>query len=262
MFFADKTGASAMVMWDWEQGKLVVEKTEGRYRAIGYGKDTVIPMIKKSAVTVDNFREMLDAAHQGDKTAYSNICDLNTDDIYIYNQHNYGRHVRYNLSEELQKGKHIFYIPGLFPEQKAGAYDTITFRQFFGPGALELMAIFGALFAFAACFWLQQIIARKKTLKAALWFYVAGILSSIVQIPILLLTALHVPYLVRYGFSLFGFAASILPWALLFLAAMQTIFSAFLWIQKDIRVFSKMLYTATTLVTIFVFVMLALPALK
>lgn len=261
MFFADKSGASATVMWDWEQGKLVVERTEGRYRAIGYGKDTVIPMIEKSAVTVDSFRDMLDAAHQGDKTAYSNICDLNTGDIYIYNQHNYDRNVRYNLFEKLQDGKHILYIPGLFPEQKAGAYDTITFKQFFAPGALELMAIFGALFTFAAYFWLQQVISRKKTLKAALWFYVAGILSSMVQISILLLTYLHVPYLVRYGFSLFGIVASILPWALLTLAAMQIIFSVLLWIRKDIRAFSKILYTVTTLVTIFVFVMLALPAI-
>jgi hypothetical protein len=262
MFFADKSGASATVMWDWEIGKLVVEKTEGRFLAIGYGKDTVIPMIEKRTVTVDNFRDMLDAAHQGDKTVYSNIYDLNTGDIYIYNQHNYSQNVRYNLFEELKKGKHIIYIPGLFPEQKTGAYDTITFRQFFGPGALELMAVFGVLFTFAACFWLMQIILRNKTLKTSLWSYITGILSSMVGISILILTLLHAPFLMRYGFSLFGFVASILPWALLTLAAVQIIFSVLLWIRKDVRVFSKILYTVIALVTILVFIVMALPAVK
>lgn len=262
MMLADKSGVSATVTWDWASGQMVIEKNTGSYSVIGYGKNTVRPMLEEEAVTVDNFRSMLDAAHQGDYTTYSNIYNPGTGEVYIYNQHNYKEAVHYNLSDELEKGRHIFYIPALFPNQEPGIYNSRTVNALFSPGALELMAIFAGIYIFALYFWAQQIIVRRKTLNAAAWYYAAGILGSLCSAAILLFTLLHNAYILRYGFSLFGFAASILPWAFSALTAAQTVFSILLWIRKDIRLFGKILYTVVTLVSVFVFFTMALPGIQ
>lgn len=67
-------------------------------------------------LTVDLFRSILSAAHQeaASPTTYSNICDLTSGDIYVYNFHNFEEVVKFNLEEELKKGKHDYDFSSLF----------------------------------------------------------------------------------------------------------------------------------------------------
>jgi hypothetical protein len=56
-------------------------------------------------ITVDYFRQVLDAAHQ-DGTAFSSVYDLVTHDIYIYYNHDYSTEIIINLDDALTQGSH------------------------------------------------------------------------------------------------------------------------------------------------------------
>jgi len=65
-------------------------------------------------------REVLDATHQEGRseTVYSNIFDLKTGQITVYNVHDFSRAVTLNLSEELEKGMRTIDLPSLFDEER------------------------------------------------------------------------------------------------------------------------------------------------
>jgi predicted choloylglycine hydrolase len=68
--------------------------------------------------TVGNFENILDEVHQvGSKysTIYSQICDLKNGKINLYHFHNFEHSKTFDLLEELEKGKHAYYIADLFP---------------------------------------------------------------------------------------------------------------------------------------------------
>jgi predicted choloylglycine hydrolase len=72
-------------------------------------------------LSTDLIRNVLNATHfEGagarSTTLFSNICDLKNGKIYIYNFHNYNEFRVFDLSEQLSKEEHYFFIPSLFPE--------------------------------------------------------------------------------------------------------------------------------------------------
>lgn len=67
-----------------------------------------------SAATVDNLEKILSQTHQGALTVYSNIYNLMTGEVYIYQKANFRKKVKLNLANELKKGKHVVRIAALF----------------------------------------------------------------------------------------------------------------------------------------------------
>ena len=67
--------------------------------------------------SVDLFRRALDAAHQEgyNPTLYSQVYELNTGTIHLYQYHDFEHEVALNLADELAKGPHIVTISSLFP---------------------------------------------------------------------------------------------------------------------------------------------------
>jgi penicillin V acylase-like amidase (Ntn superfamily) len=63
-------------------------------------------------------RGILKATHQEDEqwiyTVYSNIYDLKSGVVYLYNRSNFEKVVRIDLDEELRKGKRVVTLPSLF----------------------------------------------------------------------------------------------------------------------------------------------------
>lgn len=63
-------------------------------------------------------RDILKATYQEDEqwvyTVYSNIYDLKSGVIYLYNRSNFDKVVRMDLEEELRKGKRVVRLPSLF----------------------------------------------------------------------------------------------------------------------------------------------------
>jgi tetratricopeptide (TPR) repeat protein len=126
---ADRTGASMVV--EYGQGKVQYVKKTGAYQiatnfVISNVKDENYPctryriadkMLKNAAdLSLDLVRAVLSATHQEGQypTVYSNICDLKNGILYLYNFHHFEEVVRFNLKEELEKGRKSYDIPSLF----------------------------------------------------------------------------------------------------------------------------------------------------
>jgi hypothetical protein len=126
--FGDATGDSAIIE------PLTVLRKEGQYQvATNFYQSnsgpvtchryrTAVQMLENAdAISIDLFREILDAVHQddGSPTVYSNIYDLKQRIVYLYHFHDYDNVVILNLDEELAKGEHSYDLPSLFPVNEA-----------------------------------------------------------------------------------------------------------------------------------------------
>jgi len=128
ILFADKKGNSAAVgIYD---GKLQIHRKTGNHQLLtnfnlndpSYGDEPPCERFAKaekmlgsdSSATVENLEKILSMTHQNDLTVYSNIYDLKSGEVYIYNRADFTRKVKFNLSNELKKGKHVVSIPSLF----------------------------------------------------------------------------------------------------------------------------------------------------
>ncbi len=77
---------------------------------------------------------LMDSVHQ-ESTVYTTVYDLEAGTIDLYNIHDYSQVVRYNIKDEMKKGKRVLRIPDLFPEVVNPAYK----------GMLNLKATFDSL---------------------------------------------------------------------------------------------------------------------
>ena len=105
---ADRNGTSVVI--GAHDGKLEVDKSE-RSRSFGYAFQTFRECFRKdSELTVANGASILRACLQEGKyaTKYSNIFDLKSGDIYLYQFHQHVDSMRMNLAVELAKGGHFF----------------------------------------------------------------------------------------------------------------------------------------------------------
>ncbi len=128
--FGDATGDSVIIE------PLTMLRIEGQYQAVTnfyqsmtepghYTCDryqAAVEMLENAdAISVDLFREILDAVHiEGEySTVYSNIYDLEQRLVYLYYFHDYDHVVILDLDEELSKGAHSYDLPSLFPRNEA-----------------------------------------------------------------------------------------------------------------------------------------------
>jgi predicted choloylglycine hydrolase len=128
ILFADKRGNSAVVgVYD---GKLQIHRREGNHQLLtnfnltdpSYGDElpcqrfaTAEKMLgSDSSATVENLEKILSRTHQSDLTVYSNIYNLTSGEVYVYNRADFTRKVKFNLSTELKKGRHVVSILSLF----------------------------------------------------------------------------------------------------------------------------------------------------
>jgi hypothetical protein len=128
ILFADKKGNSAVIgVYD---GKLQIHKRSNKYQLLtnfnltnpSYGDEQPCPrfataekmLTADSAVTIDNIEKILSKTHQYKLTAYSNIYNLTTGEVYIYNHANFSKKIKLNLAGELKKGKHSISVNSFF----------------------------------------------------------------------------------------------------------------------------------------------------
>ncbi|MGD1046552.1 MAG: hypothetical protein ABR936_14690 [Bacteroidota bacterium] len=108
IFVADRNGMSVII--GVRDGKLRFERSE-RSRGFGYAFQTFDECFAKdSEITITNSALILHACLQKGKyaTKYSNIFDLKSGDIYLYQFHQHVDSIRMNLVVELAKGGHYF----------------------------------------------------------------------------------------------------------------------------------------------------------
>lgn len=120
ILFADKNGDAAIVgVYD---GKLQVHRRNKNYQLLtnfnisnpSYGGEEPCPrfamaetMLRQDgSASVNNLEKILSKTHQDALTAYSNIYNLTTGEVYVYCKTNYQKRIKLNLLEELKKGRH------------------------------------------------------------------------------------------------------------------------------------------------------------
>ena len=125
----DKSGASMIV--EWFNGEVVFLETDKPYQVatnfvgskyIGKEKpcwryNKAIEMIQdKKSFSLNTVRDALNATHNKSKystTVYSFICDLQKGEMSVYNFHDFSKPIKFNLKEELSKGRKEYYISNL-----------------------------------------------------------------------------------------------------------------------------------------------------
>jgi len=128
ILLADKKGNSAAV--GIYGGKLQIHRRGGNHQLLtnfnltdpSYGDQppcqrfaTAEKMLgSDSSATVENLEKILSMTHQDAFTVYSNIYNLTSGEIYVYNRADFTKKVKFNLSAELKKGKHVASIASLF----------------------------------------------------------------------------------------------------------------------------------------------------
>ncbi|MEK6702725.1 MAG: hypothetical protein AABZ53_10710 [Planctomycetota bacterium] len=137
-FFVDRSGASAVV--GYEDGKFVVTRGKGTSQAVGWEEDETLKRLRAIAesaggrsdvATIEAVSGVLGACQQSGtySTLYSNVCDLEAGDVYVYQFAGKVPAVKFNLAAELAKGLHFYELPKIQEQMKrAPAQDgkTIT----------------------------------------------------------------------------------------------------------------------------------------
>jgi len=128
VLFADKNG-DAVIAGVYE-GRLQIHKRNRRYLLLtnfnisepSYGGEE--PCVRfamaetmlraDSSASLSNLENILSKTHQQELTAYSNIYNLTTREVYVYNKANFQKRAQFNLNTELKKGKHTIRLSRLF----------------------------------------------------------------------------------------------------------------------------------------------------
>ncbi len=123
MMIVDRFGNSVVIECDTiiykkEPYQVVTNFYQSNPRLGGYPcprYDIAECMLKNmKEISVDYFRNILDAVHTRGYTQYSNIYDLNNRIIYLFRDSNFQEYITLDLQKELKKGKQLYALSSLF----------------------------------------------------------------------------------------------------------------------------------------------------
>lgn len=269
VMIVDKTGASAVV--ELYKGQINVLKKEGNYQFMtnfnlsisklsGYKDPRYSTLEEKlddnSDVTVDNFRSLLGAVKQ-DVTVYSNIYDLNTGNIYLYYKGNFDKVIKFNLYDELKKGKHIYNMKTLFSYTKAVSNENANNKnpfqtdQYRNQINMITLILFGFMVILLAVHFIRRSAGRDRRRRslASERLMTAGIAASILNgiLYIVFLKGLtEYGFFIRYGFDLYEQVLYFLPYIILSLTLIQLICLVFSWKRNAFFLVEKAFYLLYT----------------
>src|SRR5262245_35621217 len=127
LFLGDASGDSAIV-----ERKSIIRRDADYQIATNFNQSLIKPtdatcpryrkansMLRSSGkLDVDVMRNVLDAVHQ-EITVYSQVYDLTNRDVYLYLEHDFKHPVKFNLDEELKKGKRELVLLDYFKSMSA-----------------------------------------------------------------------------------------------------------------------------------------------
>jgi hypothetical protein len=119
--YADANGNSIIIKW--VDGKVEVEYKTLSYQLIGAGEAEARPLLEHDTTfTIPYLASILKASHREGSypTQYSNIFNLNSGTIYLFNKRNYDECLIIDLKNELSKGYVIYSIDDLFQDNSLG----------------------------------------------------------------------------------------------------------------------------------------------
>lgn len=266
VMYVDKQGASAVVSWDRERNELSIVKKSGGFQVLGYGYKIINTELtgNNGDISVERFRKLLDYSHQGDMTIYSNIYDLNNKEIYVYYLHNYDYSIKFNLEDELKKGKHFYNLYDLFPVKKSVApVKEYSFKEF-SRGETGLIIVITLAFAapLIVCpvFYLAGYFKKKRNRitygKALHISWIVTALNSMLGLLILYLILRYMPLIGKYGFEITGKIFAHLPLHMVLLTAVLILIMSFAWKRKSMNVAFRVFLSITDIEAIFFIILL------
>ena len=129
-------GPDRQIAFTWKNGTFhLVTNGNIAYPELGQSEwsetryNSALEMLNKlehpDNVSIDYFTSILENV-SCQYTAYSNVYDLVNLEIYTYYTHNYMSYVKFNLTEELQKGSHCYDLQELFSKSTSSTSSTTS----------------------------------------------------------------------------------------------------------------------------------------
>lgn len=267
---ADQFGGSAIISWDWNTNTIQINKKSGTYQLLGYGEPMLKPIFEAGNydTSVENFQKLLDDAHQGDLTVYSNIYDLKNKKIYLYYLHNYNYSIEFDLNTELQKGPHLYDLSSLFPQNGYSRINGIfdNFDKNCSSGMKIFLAVVMLILCSSFIFWPVYFLSQKRKSKklSAVERYstkkqhllltakLTTILNSILCIVLLCLLLQYSSFIYLYGLSICGNTLSFVPLFILTITICEIVFGVIIWKNKLWPLFIRLYYSFITAIALLI----------
>lgn len=139
IMIADKTGDYAII-----NAAYILHRTDKNYVLTNYNlndpenqnfkcwrRNTAYQLLSTNPISIELFAKILDKTSQRETdnaTVYSQVCDLTSNTIYLYQRHDFSQVKRIGLSQLLKKGRQDIEITNLFPKsinnQMIKMYET------------------------------------------------------------------------------------------------------------------------------------------
>lgn len=240
--FVDKTGASAIISWDWAKNDLSIINKENNYQLLGVGEWTLQQSFNKDTrrITVERFRALLEATRQEYKTVYSNIYDLKKGEIYIYNQSNFDYAVKLKLVDEIKKGKHFYKLSELFPKNQKNYvvnYHKNVYSTTQGILIIFFIVILLSPFIKWPITFLKNLRKHKsdelvQNNRISLVARLIAVANCSISLVLLYYLTEFWNLISKYGLSILGLVIGLLPVLIVILIIGETVVSTILW-QKN-----------------------------
>lgn len=263
IMYVDKEGASAVVSWDWDKNELRVIEKSGSFQTVGYGCPIINPELSydNSDISIQRFSKLLDNAHQGDFTIYSNIYDLNKKEVYVYCCQNYGNSIKLNLEDELRKGEHLYNLYDLFPEQKLKmSVNDYFFKELSIQEILMPLIFLVPLIAWPAYYLIRRHSKKKQTMnmsgKALHITWIVTVLNSILGLLLLYFIFRYAPFLVKYGYNIMGRAYTHLPFYMILFTAGQILVLVYAWKHKRWNKAWRVFFSLTAIYAVYFIILI------
>lgn len=269
IMLTDSQGESALVTWDWEKNELSVTKKNESFHAFGHGKLIVSrELANDSEISEERLRKLLDYSHQKDLTIYSNVYDLNKKEVYVYYHHNFNNSVKFNLDDELKKGKHLYNLYGLFPRQKFKMpMKEYFFKEFSEQEKnfliVRILAFLVPIFACPVYYLIRRRRSKgSRTMnmegKALHISWIVTVLNSILGLMILYLIIRYANFLAKYGYEIIGREFTHLPLYMVLLTAGQIIALVFAWKHRFWSLKLKLFFSLSAINAVYFIIYLIL----
>lgn len=260
--FVDSNGDSAIVGWDWSRNELSIVRKNNNYHVFGTGQGIIEYLFEKDSlnISIERFRSMLDLAHQEFKTVYSNIYNLKKREVYVYNQYNFDKVVKFKLADELQKGKHFYQLPELFPKKQPNFVVNYYKKNYYSIIHKILILFFIVVLLSPFIKWPKAYFLKRrkytpeepiqnKRLSLAARLLVA--FNSIISLILLSYIIEYPDFIRKYGLSICGFFIGLLPVVITILVIGEIILLTILWQRKYWTLNERVYYLLLTLTKIF-----------
>ncbi len=260
--FVDSNGDSAIIGWDWSKNELSIVRKNNNYQVFGTGQGIVEYLFEKDNhnISIERFRSMLDLAHQEFKTVYSNIYDLKKGEVYVYNQYNFDKMIKFNLADELQKGQHFYRLPELFPKKQPNFVVNYYKKNIYSVVHKILIVFFVVVLLSPFIIWPRAYFKKRRKYtseepiqnkRLSLVARLLAALNNIISLILFYYIIEYPDFIRKYGLSICGFIIGLLPLLITLLIIGEIILLAILWRRKYWTLKERVYYLLLILTKIF-----------